>query len=178
MTKLAVEEGERRHFGFRVTPEMKAHIEAAAKASGRSMSQEVEFRLEQTKERLDLLPDVLRLRFGELGAIVALVGYAMERSGRHAAWVTSQGNNAQGDGWLSDATAYDAAVKSAVRVLEVFRPKGDVKRIPGPAVNPDIFLPTSTHPREMLPHGIDEIWAILRPDTTKRVKANLGRTRS
>jgi hypothetical protein len=170
--------GERVKLGLRVTPELKQQLDTAAERSGRSQSQEAEFRLESSFERASLLPDVARMTFGELGAIVVLAGYAMDRAGRHAEWVVSQGKNAQGDAWLSDARAYDVAVKAAVRILEAFRPKGEVKPIAGPMPSPDVLLPTSTHPHELLPHGIEEIWAILSRDTHNRVKANLGRTRS
>jgi hypothetical protein len=46
--KREPEPGERVHLGFRVTPDMKNRVEAAAAASGRSISQEAEFRLERS----------------------------------------------------------------------------------------------------------------------------------
>jgi hypothetical protein len=40
--------GERVPMSFRVTPELKAKMDAAAEESGRSVTQEIEFRLEQS----------------------------------------------------------------------------------------------------------------------------------
>jgi hypothetical protein len=44
--KRKAKPGERVHVGLRVSPELKRHLEDAAKQSTRSLSQEVEFRLE------------------------------------------------------------------------------------------------------------------------------------
>ena len=49
----APQKGARNSLGLRVTAEMKNRLEAAAAASGRSQSQEVEFRLEQSFRKED-----------------------------------------------------------------------------------------------------------------------------
>jgi hypothetical protein len=41
-------EAEREHIGFRARPDLKRRLEAAARASTRSLSQEIELRLEQS----------------------------------------------------------------------------------------------------------------------------------
>ena len=83
--KQPAEAAERMHFGFRVTPEMKQRIESAAAQSGRSMSQEVEFRLERSIDREDLLSDVLELKFGpEVAGLLLAIGIAMDNGGRRA----------------------------------------------------------------------------------------------
>jgi predicted transcriptional regulator len=53
---------------LRVTPELKQRLDAAAEASGRSQSQEAEFRLERSFDRTDLLAEVLTLAYGEEAA--------------------------------------------------------------------------------------------------------------
>ena len=71
--------GERVHLGFRVTPELKARIEHAAQVSGRSLSQESEFRLELSFQREDLLEDALKLAYGrEISGILLFLGHVME----------------------------------------------------------------------------------------------------
>ena len=45
---ISIADGTRAGVGFRVTSRLKAQIRAAADASGRSLSQEIEFRLEQS----------------------------------------------------------------------------------------------------------------------------------
>ena len=59
---------------LRVTPEVRSRLEEQANQSGRSISQEAEFRLEQSFKREDLLPDVLALAYGEplAGFLMAL----------------------------------------------------------------------------------------------------------
>jgi hypothetical protein len=44
---------------------MKHRLDAAADQSGRSQSQEAEFRLERSFDRSDLLTEVLRLAYGK-----------------------------------------------------------------------------------------------------------------
>jgi DNA end-binding protein Ku len=55
------EPGERAQLSFRVTAELKRRLDAAADESGRSQSQEAEFRLERSFDRQDLLSEVQRL---------------------------------------------------------------------------------------------------------------------
>jgi TraY domain len=66
-------EGERVKLGLRVTAELKRRLDAAAEASGRSQSQEAEYRLERSFERNDLLIDALILRYGRTHAGILLV---------------------------------------------------------------------------------------------------------
>ena len=54
-------EGERNMLGFRVTAELKGRLMAAAKASGRSVSQEAELRL----ERSFWIDDMVKLLSGD-----------------------------------------------------------------------------------------------------------------
>jgi hypothetical protein len=53
--------GTRVPLSLRVTAEMKANLEGAAEMKGRSLTQETEFRLEQSFERQGLLRDVLTI---------------------------------------------------------------------------------------------------------------------
>ena len=59
---------------LRVTPEVRSRLDDLARDSGRSISQEAEFRLEQSFKREDLLPDVLALAYGDplAGFLMAL----------------------------------------------------------------------------------------------------------
>jgi hypothetical protein len=70
--------GERVKLGLRVTPTMKERLDRAAEESGRSQSQEAEFRLERSFDRTDLLQEVLKLAYGEdVGARLMEVGREM-----------------------------------------------------------------------------------------------------
>lgn len=63
-TKAPQTEG-RVSLGLRVSAEIKRRLDAAAEVSGRSQSQEAEFRLERSFERQGLLREVLELAFGD-----------------------------------------------------------------------------------------------------------------
>ena len=65
--------GERVPLGLRVTPEMKRRLDAAAKQSGRSQSQEAEFRLERSFGQ-DRLAEAFVSLHERLDAIVQLLG--------------------------------------------------------------------------------------------------------
>lgn len=57
--------GKRYPLNLRTTFDIRAKLESAAVASGRSLAQEVEYRLERSFERQDLLQEVLTLAFGD-----------------------------------------------------------------------------------------------------------------
>lgn len=62
-TKQA-EPGAKASLGLKVTPAIKTRLEEAAAASGRTQSQEAEFRIERSFDRQDLLSEVLIASFG------------------------------------------------------------------------------------------------------------------
>jgi len=70
----APEPGERIMLGFRVTADMKTKIVAAAHATGRSLSQEVEFRLERSFREDDLIA-----AFATLGALADRIAVMEDR---------------------------------------------------------------------------------------------------
>ncbi|HML93253.1 TraY domain-containing protein [Methyloceanibacter sp.] len=112
--------GERVHLGIRVTPEMKSRIEQAAATSGRSQSQEAEFRLERSLEQEGSLPELLELTFGrQLAGILMFVGAAMKTEGQHAAKYPF------GEQWLSEPRAFEQAVKTANELLLRMAPPSD-----------------------------------------------------
>src|SRR4051794_16631558 len=81
-----LEPGERVPMSFRVRPELKRRMDAAAAESGRSVAQEIELRLERSFEREALLLEVLELRYGSpLAGLLMAMGAAMDGAGRSAA---------------------------------------------------------------------------------------------
>ena len=80
--------GSRVSLGLKVTAQMKELLDAQAKLSGRTQSQEAEFRLEQTFWQEELLPRALRLAYGKtlagvlltLGETIKLVGQLAQYS--------------------------------------------------------------------------------------------------
>lgn len=72
---------ERVPLGLRVTSKLKAELDGAAKQSGRSQSQEAEFRLERSFANQDLLSDVLELAYGsQAAALLLLMGQALKET--------------------------------------------------------------------------------------------------
>ena len=73
--RKAESRGERIGMSLRVTPKMKERLEQAAFQSGRSLSQEAEFRLDRSFDRQDLVGEVLTLAFGEVvGGLMLKIG--------------------------------------------------------------------------------------------------------
>jgi hypothetical protein len=107
--------GERVGLGLRVTPELKQLIDDAAKRSGRSQSQEVEFRLERSFERQHLLPDALELSYGRrLAGILLLMGSAMASAVRFSGKEPTTDEE-----WPFAAESGYAAVQVAIHVLGI-----------------------------------------------------------
>lgn len=114
--------------GLRVTPEMKRRLDAAAEQSGRSQSQEAEFRLERSFDRTDLLSEVLALEFGkELAGVLLFLGNTMIWSDAFHPRQVDNNHPPTKWTWARDADGYDQAVQGAVAVLEAMRPAEPVK---------------------------------------------------
>lgn len=134
--------GERIPLGLRVTPDLKAQLDRAATASGRSQSQEAELRLESTFKAGQAVYDALDLAYGRrlTGILLAAVN-AAQLTGTRAVSL-SQWNFYGGEEWVLDPYAYDQAVKAINFILEAFRPKGEI------ALPPDsLRLPQDAYER-------------------------------
>jgi hypothetical protein len=153
--KRAPRPGERFQIGVRVTPEMKQRLDAAAQRSGRSLSQEAEFRLEHSFDRQELMPEVLATgyRSKQFAGLLMLVGEAMMNAGYHARSVGRINReivSESADAWLSDPYSFDQAVRAANHILHAFRPPGDPTSLAGK----DMSLV-----ERALPQGEDESYA-------------------
>lgn len=100
-------------FSTRIRPDLRASIEKAAQASGRSISQEVEHRLRRTFIQDDRIEDAFGSR--ENYTVLRIVGLAMQY-----ARVPFHGT----PDWRSDPLAFDVVVRTVNRVLEAIRPPG------------------------------------------------------
>ncbi len=111
--------------GLKVTADLKNQLDSAARASGRTQSQEAEKRLEQSFRDQALLNQVLELAYGNrLGGLLLLIGQAMSDAGRFSAFTATR-RLKDVENWLDNAYGYDQAMRAAHRVLDVLRPKGD-----------------------------------------------------
>jgi hypothetical protein len=110
------EPGERVPLSFRVTPEFKRRIDQAAAASGRSIAQEIELRLEASLADAAVPP--------EIAALAELLARVMTDTGT----AISGGNRWAGYGsvpWLRDPYALTQALMAACRIIEKIQPEGD-----------------------------------------------------
>jgi hypothetical protein len=122
--------GERLPLGLRVTKETKQRLNRASQLSGRSQSQEAEFRLEQSFQATRTLFDALDLAYGRhwTGIVLALA-HAAHMTGTRAMAV-NHWDFYGAENWVLDPFAYDQAVNAIKAVLEAFRPKGEIKVAP------------------------------------------------
>lgn len=117
-------EGKKVSLGLKVTPRIKDRLDQAARASGRTQSQEAEYRLEQTFDQRPLLA-AMELAFGrELGGILIVIGDAMRSVLDCKQWVGHAG--APDVKALEHPWWYDNLVHAAAVVLEAFRPPGEI----------------------------------------------------
>src|SRR6266849_1228330 len=114
-----------RNFTFRSREALHQQLGAAAKIAGRSISEEIEFRLEwsffgqrATIEALDLAYDK------ELVRILLVVAEAMSAVGPHAAFIPTHAPK-DSRNWLNNPYAFAQATQAAHAVLDALKPPGD-----------------------------------------------------
>jgi len=114
--------GKHKTFTTRITPETRARLDAAAAESGRSLSQEIELRLERSFQTADALAVALTEAFGRQGATLQrLLRDLMRPSGAYALTAESD--------WLSDATAFGELEGAFTHFLARLRPTGTPDRM-------------------------------------------------
>jgi hypothetical protein len=114
---------------------MKRKLDTAADQSGRSQSQEVEFRLEWSFEREEMLSDVLTVAYGEqTAAILITLGMVIEDTkflAQHSTVHNRDGHTLLKAEPVSETDlpsyALDQGIKAAMEVLEEMRPAGAPK---------------------------------------------------
>lgn len=127
--KAKAKPGDRIQLGVRVTNEIKARLDGAAKDSGRSLSQEAEFRIERSFERENLLYETFEIAYGRqlAGLLMAAAGamqYAMTVYGMatHIPGQSTGPVRPQSEGLLRDPAVYQAASDALQTILKEFAP--------------------------------------------------------
>lgn len=116
-------EGNRIQIGARVSPRIKAMLDESAQESGRSVSQEAEWRIEATYRSNNLLTDTLCLRYGErLGAILRIVGDAAAQALRYVPNETPEDVEA----WTQSPYAFNQVKLAINEALTHSQPKGEI----------------------------------------------------
>src|SRR5215831_18446747 len=97
--------GERVPLSFRLTPESKGRIDRAAAASGRSISQEVELRIDLSFRDIDAFDRAIEIGHGrQIAGLLMLFGRVMRDVGAHAA---HRSTGTVDSNWLTDPFAFD-----------------------------------------------------------------------
>jgi hypothetical protein len=110
--------GTRHSLGLKVTADIKARLDKAARESGRTQSQEAEARLERSFDRADLLSEVLSLTYGRrLAGILIELGVVMQS----AAHVLGYDPKVRED-WALNVEALGAAQEAARTLLRLLKP--------------------------------------------------------
>jgi hypothetical protein len=105
----------RASFNTRLRPALKAALETAAKQEGRSLSEEIEFRLEQSLDEERHMADALELGFGrQVAGLMLAIGHVMKEA---------EPARRPGElGWLSNPEAFRQIVESINLLLEAIDP--------------------------------------------------------
>jgi TraY domain len=116
--------GERVGLSLRVTPETKRALDAAAAASGRSLSQEAEMRLERAFQDEQLLPQLLDLAYGrDTAGLLLLIGECLRDTAAHAAAFSGARLEPRPD-WMSRPWVYRQAEDAIAALLAALEPPG------------------------------------------------------
>jgi hypothetical protein len=115
------EPGERAQLSFRVTADLKRRLDAAADRTGRSQSQEAEFRLERSFDHQDLLSEALTLAYGrKLAGFILALGHVMDGAARTLNVPLDPLNR----DWLDEPDSFERAYQAACTLLTAVRPQG------------------------------------------------------
>lgn len=113
-------EYKRRMLTTRITDDIRTKLDAAAGAAGRSLSQEIEMRLESSFQAEGQLREALELTLGpQVAALVLLIGFAMRDTAR---W---PGRPFSPVKLLSEPFLFAQAAAAATKVLDALKPDDD-----------------------------------------------------
>lgn len=133
------DDGKRYAIGLRVSKAARERLEQAAAETGRSLSQEVEMRLEDSFRREQSALDALGFKYGDRFAevLIAAADAGLQAGRLYGSEVARD----RGDGienWTTYPTAFKAAIDAMQEVLMALRPVGGMKEKP---VGSDIKSP-------------------------------------
>jgi hypothetical protein len=168
----------RANLTLRIRDEVRATLQKGAGASGRSVSEEAETRIEQSYRDQDSARLFSDLYYGrKLAALLEVIGRALRDAGTHAAANAARAGLGSGE-WLDNPYGFDIAVKAATRVLDRLRPLGEITA-------PPAQFPAEAMMSEAIANGL--LNAIAHPDHpggdfmeewAAAVRARLGRLRT
>jgi hypothetical protein len=121
--KSAARAGKRYPLNMRTTFEVRQELERAATATGRSLAQEAEHRIQQTFQNQKILQEALDLSFGpEISGLLMVIGDVMRTTAQTVAF-TSSGDPSI-ENWTEEPLIYDAVAKAVSTVFDQHNPRG------------------------------------------------------
>lgn len=117
--------GKRMSLGLKVTSEVKAKLDHAAQASGRTQSQEAEARLERSFQNEDLLPQLMELAYGRQAAGLLIILGRITRDAGSAAAFYSKGTLEAVENWMNEPWAFEQVRLGIMAALDGLRPEGE-----------------------------------------------------
>jgi len=181
-------EPKRAQFNTRLRPSLKEALDADAQANGRSLSEEIELRLEQSlsqETRARDLREMLALALGsEVAALTLALGLAARNVAQWAPLLPPHIN------LLSDPFRFNQVREAILRVIDLLKPHGDPMALPGVGadtlpgteasaeqwrtlglgVGTELCWRIVEHPEQLGPWGFS-IQEWLGPDVIKRIRA-------
>jgi len=124
--KRAPEPGERVAMNFRVTPELKRRLDQSAQLSGRSLTQEIEFRLDASfvqQDQAEAFQTAIYPR--QVAGLLSIFARVMRDVGAFAS-LYSTGSLDRSE-WLENPYAFDQVGRALLMCLEAARPDGDIQ---------------------------------------------------
>jgi hypothetical protein len=123
-------EGKRYPLNMRTTFELRSNLEAAAAASGRSLAQEAEFRLERSFLGRQVMSDAMELAYGRGAAgMLLVIGEIMNLA--HITAYAATSNFRDSHEWWNNPYAFDQTKKGIDVVFDALKPEGKIE-IPTP----------------------------------------------
>jgi hypothetical protein len=123
----AAEEGKRYPLNMRTTFELRRDLEAAARASGRSLAQEAEHRLERSLLSRQVIFDAMEFGYGEGTAGVLLILGDLMNIIRISSLVPAS-EFERNQEWWNNKYKFDQLKEGLVFILSALEPKGEVGR--------------------------------------------------
>jgi hypothetical protein len=116
-------QGERVSLGLKVTPEIKNRLDAATADTGRTQSQEAEWRLDRSFQQQHLLDQVFDLSYRDpqLVALLLQLGEAMRDT------ITSTTGSIRNPAWVDNPWAFEQVARAATFIIEAHRPEGEIQ---------------------------------------------------
>jgi hypothetical protein len=114
-----------KNFTFRSRGDLHARLAGAAAQSNRSISEEIEWRVERSFMDQDRAIEALGLIFGpELAGLLLVLGEVMKEAGEQTAYLAEHTLEAARN-WMAHPLAFAKAAEAAKAVLEAFKPSDE-----------------------------------------------------